>query len=107
MQYTQVRERLQRRRDELDTRNVRIGTDLRGAEAPVEGGFADQAAAHANDAVLDAIRDSAQAELQQIDHALRRLSAGQYGRCEACGGPIGQERLEAVPYASTCSGCAA
>jgi RNA polymerase-binding transcription factor DksA len=107
MQYTQIRERLQRRRRELDTRTAHIGADLRGSGGAVEGGFADQATEHANDTVLDAIRDSAEVELQQIDHALKRLAEGRYERCETCGGDIAAERLEAVPYASTCSGCAA
>jgi RNA polymerase-binding transcription factor DksA len=107
MQFNQVREQLQLRRHELEARAERVTTDLRGAATPVEGGFADQAAEHSNDAVLDAIRESARVELQQIDQALRRLAEGRYDRCEDCGGRISPERLAAVPYASTCSGCAA
>ena len=33
---------------------------------------------------------------------LQRIDAGTYGRCEACGEPIPQERLEAVPTARFC-----
>lgn len=100
-----VRDRLQQRRDELNARTDHIGSDLRGETAPVEGRFADHAAAHANDAVLEAIRASAQSELQQIDQALRRLAEGRYEYCETCGKAIGRERLQAVPYAVTCMGC--
>ena len=45
--------------------------------------------------------------LEEIDAALKRLDAGTYGTCEVCGGPIGQERLEARPAAAVCIRCAA
>jgi DnaK suppressor protein len=106
MHTNPVRDRLQQRRAELSVRTDQIGSDLRGEAAQVEGSFADHAVVHANDAVLEAIRESAQNELQQIDHALRRIDEGRYERCETCGKPIGRERLEAVPYASTCMDCA-
>lgn len=38
-------------------------------------------------------------ELADIEDALRRLEQGTYGRCEACGRPIADERLEANPTA--------
>lgn len=101
-----VRNRLQQRRNELQARAGHIDSDLRGEAVPVEGGFADQATAHANDTVLEAIRASAETELQQIDKALRRIDEGRYERCETCGGPIGRERLAAVPYATSCMSCA-
>jgi RNA polymerase-binding transcription factor DksA len=42
------------------------------------------------------------AELADVEHALRRLDEGTYGTCEACGKPIGDERLEAMPAARFC-----
>ncbi|HXC58064.1 MAG TPA: TraR/DksA C4-type zinc finger protein [Steroidobacteraceae bacterium] len=100
-----IRERLQRRRQELDGRIARIGSDLRREVTPVEGGFADQAAERGNDTVLDAIGLSAEVELRQIDGALHRLTDGRYGECEKCGGRIAPARLQAVPYAITCAEC--
>lgn len=41
-----------------------------------------------------------------IDHALARVDADTWGRCEACGDPIGEERLAARPSARTCITCA-
>ena len=38
--------------------------------------------------------------------ALAELDAGSYGVCEACGQPIGSERLDARPAARTCISCA-
>lgn len=41
----------------------------------------------------------------QVEHALRRLNEGTYGRCEHCGGQIDPARLEAFPAATACVGC--
>ena len=43
--------------------------------------------------------------LAQIDAALKRLDDGTYGTCVRCGRPIGEERLEARPWASLCIDC--
>jgi len=48
------------------------------------------------------ILEQVEAELADIERALRRLDEGTYGRCEACGRPIGDERLEAQPAARFC-----
>src|ERR1700738_2304227 len=42
------------------------------------------------------------AELSDVEHALRRLEDGSYGICEACSLPISADRLEAVPAARFC-----
>ena len=38
----------------------------------------------------------------EIEAALKRLEDGHYGRCEACGKEIGDDRLEAFPAARFC-----
>ena len=38
----------------------------------------------------------------EIEAALERIDAGTYGQCSVCGRPIGEERLEAIPYATLC-----
>lgn len=48
------------------------------------------------------ILESVQAELADVEHALRRLDEGTYGTCEACGRPIDENRLEAMPAARFC-----
>lgn len=47
--------------------------------------------------------------LAQIDDALRRLyrEPDDFGRCEVCGGEIGFERLDLVPWAQLCRHCQA
>ena len=44
--------------------------------------------------------------LLAIDGALQRIEDGTYGICSNCGKPIGEERLEALPWADTCIDCA-
>lgn len=53
-----------------------------------------------------ALLASARAQLAAVDGALARLDAGTYGTCETCGVPIGDERLEALPNATSCIACA-
>ena len=48
------------------------------------------------------ILEQVEAELADIEHAIRRLDAGDYGTCEVCGKAIPDERLEAVPAARLC-----
>jgi RNA polymerase-binding transcription factor DksA len=48
------------------------------------------------------ILEQVEAELADVDRALARLDDGTYGRCDACGGPIGEERLAALPAARFC-----
>jgi DnaK suppressor protein len=53
-----------------------------------------------------ALLGSARAHLDELDRALERLEAGDYGRCQACGAPIPVERLDVRPAANTCVRCA-
>lgn len=48
------------------------------------------------------ILEQVEAELADVERALQRLDEGTYGNCEACGEPIEEERLEALPAARFC-----
>src|ERR1700733_4113250 len=50
--------------------------------------------------------ENEQGTLELIYDALRRIEAGTYGACEECGEPIAKPRLQAIPYARHCIGCA-
>lgn len=50
----------------------------------------------------EGLGDDAERQLAEIEAALRRIEAGTYGTCQVCGKPIGEERLEAVPFATLC-----
>ena len=43
--------------------------------------------------------------LDKIDEALQRIEEQTYGVCEACGGPIPEGWLLAVPYTTLCALC--
>ena len=53
-----------------------------------------------------ALLDQARRRLADVNAALARAEAGEYGRCTECGGEIAPERLAARPQARTCIGCA-
>jgi len=48
------------------------------------------------------ILEQVEAELADVEHALRRLDEGTYGTCEIDGKPIPEDRLEAMPAARLC-----
>ena len=43
--------------------------------------------------------------VMQTEHALDRITAGSYGKCEDCGNPIGKARLQVFPRATLCMIC--
>jgi RNA polymerase-binding protein DksA len=48
------------------------------------------------------LEDNSTHVLSEIDAALARIEAGTFGTCQACGGPVGEDRLEALPWATLC-----
>jgi len=57
-------------------------------------------------AQASSLRERALSRLTELDDALARLAAGDYGRCERCGEAIGTDRLAARPAARLCIACA-
>ena len=52
-----------------------------------------------------AIVESEENLLKKIEHALDRITRGEYGICEGCGCDIPLARLEAKPSVSLCIAC--
>lgn len=76
------------------------------SELPEQGSL-EQHQADAGTETFDRERDLSileqiEAELADVEHALERLDEGTYGTCEACGGPIDDERLQVRPEARFC-----
>lgn len=65
----------------------------------------DAAVDTANDEISSQLAEIESRELEQIEHALKRIELGQYGRCEFCGGKIAEARINALPYTNTCIDC--
>jgi DnaK suppressor protein len=53
-----------------------------------------------------AAHDRLQVMLADVDRARAKLDEGTYGTCDRCGGPVPAGRLEALPWAVLCVGCA-
>ena len=51
------------------------------------------------------IERTLETKLQNINNALKKMADGKYGKCEVCGGVIGEERLNLIPETKTCSSC--
>lgn len=49
-----------------------------------------------------AAHDKLQVTLGDVNRALEKLEDGSYGTCDVCGKPVGDERLEALPWAVLC-----
>ena len=57
------------------------------------------------EALPSPVGEEALRELADIDAALLRFEQGSYGICLACGGPMGLQRIRAIPEARYCVGC--
>ena len=49
-----------------------------------------------------AVHDKLQVTLADVERALAKVGEGTYGTCDVCGGPVGEGRLEALPWAVLC-----
>jgi RNA polymerase-binding protein DksA len=101
--YDDIRTALQHKRAELRQRITKIQRNLRSTPAPDSQ---EQASERENDEVLEHLDDSSRAEIEMIEAALARITAGTYGTCEQCGGSIPQQRFAALPYTTSCIRCA-
>ncbi len=57
------------------------------------------------EAALEPVSEVVRRELAEIDAALLRIQEGSYGSCQSCGGPLGLQRLRALPEARYCVAC--
>ena len=71
----------------------------------VVGDNVDAAVDTANDEICSQLVEIESRELSQIEHALKRIVEGAYGRCEFCNGKIAEARLNALPYTNSCIDC--
>lgn len=99
-----IRETLNERRSALA---ARVATLEEKRRAPHNPDSEEQAVEREEDDVVDELETTALHEIEQIDATLKKLDAGNYGKCETCGGKISKKRLEALPHAVQCIECAA
>jgi len=80
--------------------------DSDDASIDVERGFADSGHSTAERARMLSVMKALRANLRWVQRALSKMELGTYGTCERCGNPITIERLDALPWAILCIGCA-
>jgi RNA polymerase-binding transcription factor DksA len=99
-------------RDQLQEERARLLDQLRqmglgpGGKLDFDDGFADSGQVTAERAEVEALGGTLLDTLREIEDALRKFDEGTYGRCESCGNPITEARLEAMPAARLCIDCA-
>ena len=102
-----VRDELQRRRRLILETSLRADAEidsLRSAERDPE--FEEGAQSEHEQFTLARLSEAQRREVLQIDAALARIEAGEYGICRDCGNEIDPRRLTALPYAVLCTECA-
>ena len=70
-------------------------------------GFRDEDVTQAmtDKAMADSITKVLERDREQAAHSADRRAHGEAGVCEDCGGPIGAERLAALPTSTRCVRC--
>lgn len=102
-------------RRRLESERSRVQTALDGIRRENSGSMEDEVdeshqdnhlaetASVTHDREIDySLEENEERVLAAIDAALGRLDQGTFGRCERCGQPIEEERLDALPYATLC-----
>lgn len=72
------------------------------SDSLVDDNFADSGQVAAEQGENQALAAQLRNDLADVEHALKKLDDGSYGRCETCGEAISPARLEAMPAARFC-----
>src|SRR5580700_11877271 len=86
----------------LQAQLTELGFADQGSGLSYDSNFADSSQVTAERGEAERLATELQESLDEVDAALGRLRDGTYGVCEACGKPIGEARLEAIPMARFC-----
>jgi len=105
-QFEQYRKLLLDRREEL-AQSVRSHaasvpeTSLGGAT----GDSGDHASQDYMTELFGVLMEKQAGTLEEVEHALAKIDAGDYGQCERCNDKIAAKRLKAIPWAKLCRQC--
>lgn len=81
------------------------GSPAASDEMPLDNHLAENASITLDRELDSTLGENSEHVLAEIDAALVRIESSAYGICETCGKPIGEERLEAIPWATQCIEC--
>ena len=96
------RARLQRIRDGLLREQEEASAETAGELSSVDQHPGDSGTETFEKEKNLSVLEQVENELLEIEAAFQRLERGTYGSCQACGRPIGDERLEALPATRFC-----
>jgi RNA polymerase-binding transcription factor DksA len=99
----QFETRLRNRVRDLNARLSGVEAEL---DQPADADFEERATEREGDEVLESLGNAGLLEIRMIQAALGRIADGTFGECVACGEPISEERMNAVPHAARCKRCA-
>jgi DnaK suppressor protein len=111
------KQKRERYRQKLLEMRERVGGEVNHVVASIQEdvhvpGDASAAPVHLADVAVEsvdadvAVLNTTREMLDDVNAALARIAAGTFGKCEACGGAIAEERLQAIPYTAHCLRCA-
>ncbi len=95
-------------RDKVVHQMVELGADESGElTGAVDYGdaFADGGAATAERTEVLGLVETLKHHLDDIDQALAKIADGNYGICQNCGEPIGEDRMQFRPTSTYCVDC--
>ncbi len=99
------KKKLVARREELMKTIARTEEEGRQADDDPTVDLADKAANSYTKEFLFGMTNTDRVILNQIEAALKRINADDYGVCANCQEELQQKRLEAVPWAKHCISC--
>ena len=98
------------RKSALEKRLTELGARLEAIEEELDShqnpDGEELATEREGDEVLEATGQAGLVEISRIRAALKRIAEGSYGTCARCGDPIGEARLDALPWTPRCRKCA-
>jgi len=97
-----AKQRLLDLKQEYQTRVYKIQHDMQNPDTDMTQDWDDQAVINEQNDVRKNLLVEAKQNLELVNNALLRIENGTYGICAVSGEEIEPERLEAVPFATTC-----
>ena len=104
MDLNKIKEELLRKKTEILESLSKQSTDDLNEKSGVEDA-ADIVTTELTRETLYKLSQAERETLFLIDIALKKIENGTYGICEECGEPIGEKRLEAIPWVRLCIKC--
>lgn len=105
MDIEHLKNELLRSRQDIEERLQKLKNHIQHVDTDNDPDFEEQAVQNANDDVVNELSDSLKLQLSEINLALNRIDKGTYGICSSCGEEISSERLNAIPYTTSCKQC--